>query len=387
MRMAEFEGLTVRALRELARKLLGRGHSKLRTKSDLIAALSKARPEHASRSRKKRSIPSPKRAPALPRGQPASPGLERPSEPNPEDYLVARLAGKGVAHQAQTLLEEEKLLPYPVIPSPSFAEELGELPESYGEDRVVLLPKDPRSLYLFWEFAPATVRRASEWMPGLRTILRLTADDQIIRESEFSLQAGNWYFNDLPPGRTYRVELVSVASDGQVRRIGPASNWARLPAQGPSKAIEDRFVRIPFDMLTRRLADAMRGLTTRLGARFEPASPSGPASKPPQVLPPTAGPLSGAGLEARLVSPPTGGVFAGRMPEERAPEGRVPAVRAPSGGSWLRIAPPTFFTVEQREALYRASGGGTRRLGASDIRSGAAADADMTRDPSRKPPP
>jgi hypothetical protein len=40
--MAELKNLTVQALRELARKALGRGHSRLKTKSELVAALQAA---------------------------------------------------------------------------------------------------------------------------------------------------------------------------------------------------------------------------------------------------------------------------------------------------------------------------------------------------------
>ena len=40
--MAELKNLTVQALRELARKALGRGHSRLRTKAELVAALQAA---------------------------------------------------------------------------------------------------------------------------------------------------------------------------------------------------------------------------------------------------------------------------------------------------------------------------------------------------------
>ena len=40
--MAEFKNMTVQVLRELARKALGRGHSKLKTKAELIRALQAA---------------------------------------------------------------------------------------------------------------------------------------------------------------------------------------------------------------------------------------------------------------------------------------------------------------------------------------------------------
>src|SRR5512146_2309193 len=40
--MAEFKNMTVQALRDLARKAIGRGHSKLKTKAELIGALQAA---------------------------------------------------------------------------------------------------------------------------------------------------------------------------------------------------------------------------------------------------------------------------------------------------------------------------------------------------------
>ena len=40
--MAELKNMTVQALRDLARKALGRGYSKLKTKTELIAALQAA---------------------------------------------------------------------------------------------------------------------------------------------------------------------------------------------------------------------------------------------------------------------------------------------------------------------------------------------------------
>jgi hypothetical protein len=79
-----------------------------------------------------------------------------------------------------------------------------------------------------------------------------------VREVDFSLDSRSWYFHGLPPGRAYRVELMSFAVDGQSRRIGQSSNTVRLPPDGPSGLIEDRFVRIPFDLPAGRIAEAVR---------------------------------------------------------------------------------------------------------------------------------
>src|SRR5690349_13969634 len=50
--MAELKNMTVQALRDLARKALGRGHSKLKTKTELIEALQAAQKKVAGAAEK-----------------------------------------------------------------------------------------------------------------------------------------------------------------------------------------------------------------------------------------------------------------------------------------------------------------------------------------------
>ena len=274
--MADLKVMTVRALRDLARKHIGPGYSKLKTKSELVAALSKVLPRSVQEALEPKEQPMEKdpvaQRPVAPEAQPEQPAPEAQhaaaaSEPTPEAHLVARVAGELAARQAEIPLVEEKPAPAPAA-APEFDEQLGELPDSYGEDSVMLLPKDPYSLYLYWDFSRETVQRAFEWMPGVHTKIRVYADNELVREVDFSLDSRSWYFHGLQPNRSYRVELVSLAVDGQVRRIGSASNTARLPPDGPSSIIDDRFVCIPFDMPTSRMVEA-----ARRGERVAPPFP------------------------------------------------------------------------------------------------------------------
>lgn len=196
------------------------------------------------------------------------------SEPDPEGYLVARVAGEQAVRHADLPMVEEKVPPRIAAPAADFDEQLGELEDTYGEDMVVLLPKDPRALYLYWDLARETVDRAFAWMQGPHTKVRLYADGEIAREQDFTLESRSWYFHSLEPGRAYRAELMCFSADGQVRRIGPPSNTMRLPTEGPSPIIDDRFIRIPFDVPAGRLAEAMRQAAEVRGAPppFEEAS-------------------------------------------------------------------------------------------------------------------
>jgi hypothetical protein len=299
--MADLKKMTVRALRDLARKHIGPGYSKLKTKSELVAALSRVIPravqdvlepeppeETAGAEEAEVGVagpapqpPAEEKAPwvAQPPEEPVAavasaageesrvPASLGSPEPDPEGHLVARLAGEQAARHAEIPLVEEKVPPRagPSLP-PDFDEDLGELPASYGEDQVVLLPKDPRSVFLYWDFARETIDRAFAWMPGLHTRIRLFADGELVRDQDFALESRCWYFHDLDPGRTYRAELMSLGTDGQARRIGPASNPLRLPGQGPSPITDDRFIRIPFDVPAGRLAEAMRQAAEVRGA-------------------------------------------------------------------------------------------------------------------------
>ncbi len=275
--------MTVRGLRALAKKHLGPGFNKLKTKSELVAALSEVLMGPEPEATPSAASPAPEpleeasRAPAEPGRRPIAPGESAPTEPDPEGHLVARVAGERAVHASDLPLVEEKVPPSSPRPPEGYDEMLGELPDGYGEDSIVLLAKDPRSLYLYWDFSRETVEHAFAWMPGLHTKVRLYSDNVLDREVDFALEARSWYFHDLAPGRTYRAELTSHAIDGQVRRIGGASNDVNLPPEGPSPQVEDRFLRIPWEVPTPVFADAVR--------RAEPAREREPESAPLEPAP------------------------------------------------------------------------------------------------------
>lgn len=344
--MADLKKLTVRALRDLARKHVGPGYSRLKTRSELIAALGRILPtsikealepegsapvEPAPRAKangKKPASPAPdaQRAPAAPASTPA------PSQP----------ATGAPASPA-------KLPPAPAISDPRpplapFEESLGELPETYGDDSVVLLPRDPRSLYLHWDFAPGTIERAFAWMPGARARLRLFEADRRLRELDVALESHGYWLHGLTPGRTYRAELLAVAEDGQVRRIGPSSNPMRLPLVGPSKIRDDRFVRVPFELPAGQLAEILRKSAAALGVAGPVAEPA-PAPEPFSYRPPPPAPVPGAAPQTAL---------------------RAGPVSDPGLPALVRFVEPPPFSEDARERIYQMSGGAARALGSSE---------------------
>lgn len=277
--MSDFKGLTVRALRELARKHLGKGHSKLKTKQELFEALKKVVPELLKSlapppepSGPKSKLGAAKQLPAkiirfarkaLPGGKvtaeakPPSPPEPHLAEPLVEGFFVARVAGEEEVRRHH--LTEEAQAVEPGANGHGFDEQLGELPPSYGGESAVLLPRDPGTLFFFWDFSAHAREEAARGLPDPRAVIRVYEGEELVREVDFALESRSYYLHGLQPGRAYRVEAHFVGSDGRSRRVGAASNAVALPSAGPSGDLTVRFMRIPWDMPLGRLKEAATG--------------------------------------------------------------------------------------------------------------------------------
>lgn len=349
--MPDFKKMTVESLRELARKVLGPGHSK-KTKSELVEALEDASAEKASHARAAggrarssgRSEPAEragkgdavaratkaakgaarkaaevardgaravaragkaaasvgKGAAAAARGEgegkaPSAARARKPGKvaaavaavagaaagvasgrkaararaavprraaegPDPEGYFVARVRGEDALRDAPHPMGEAAGGWAEAEEPPGakvYDERLGELPWGYGDDAFVALPRDPRTLFLYWDWSQETLSRAFEGLDRPRTQLwvfaREGADWERVRVLEFALESRGFYVHDLAPGRTYRAEIHVLDRAGRERLLAAPSNACALPPAGPSSIVDDRFVRIPWDLPLGRL--------------------------------------------------------------------------------------------------------------------------------------
>ncbi len=134
------------------------------------------------------------------------------------------------------------------------------LPHAYGEDYLVLLPRDPHWLFAYWEVSPLT-RRSVEKQMGLgwdanRTVLRVFRMDpkQSGLEEFFDIAPGplaeSYYINAGVPDKAYRVELGYVLPDGRYEVI-LVSNTVTTPRDRLSDILDEKW-RLP-DWQARRL--------------------------------------------------------------------------------------------------------------------------------------
>ena len=175
-----------------------------------------------------------------------APASEPPhaAEPLVEGFFVTKMAGTGEARRHHLLEEQAPRLP-PADVSPERDERLGMLPLDYQDDAMVLLARDPHTLFVLWDFSDVSRKRALDGLPSPRAVLKVFDGEGLSREVDFALESRSFYLLGMTPGRTYRVEAHFVGADGRSRRIGHSSNRATLPPTGPSTDTSIRFLRMP----------------------------------------------------------------------------------------------------------------------------------------------
>lgn len=222
--------------------------------------------------------------------------------PDPEGFFVARVRGEDAVRDApHQLLEPGGWAEEPPA-RPLDDEGLGDLPWTYGDDLLVALPRDPRTLFVYWDQSPGTVAAASAGIPDAKVQLWVFAGGDRwdrVRVVDVALEARGWYVHDLEPGRPYRAELHVVGSGGQDRLLPGPSISTALPPHGLSPIVDDRFATLPWDVALPKLmgpgvpggpfSEEARALLARLSGwdRFGhsragagPTSPAGGPSSP-----------------------------------------------------------------------------------------------------------
>jgi len=255
--MDDLKKLTVGYLRSLARKRIGRGYSKLKTKAQLLKALKdwlpdflpekRRRPRHtgarggkaaarvATAPRTERRTPAADRSGSGSAGRKSEPVGRHRAEPLIEGFFVARMVGEGEVRR-------HGLTETTTTPSSS-GNGMADLPEQASDLRMHALARDPGTLFAFWDFPSASWQRAARGLRSPRPVLRVFHGGQLVRELEFFPEARSIYVHDLNPGHWYRVEAHLVGVDGRSRLLGGPSAVVELPRSSHSEG-EARFAHL-----------------------------------------------------------------------------------------------------------------------------------------------
>ena len=143
-------------------------------------------------------------------------------------------------------------------PVPAF-EDLGKLPESYGEEILYLIARDPHWLFAYWETDWSKYPKSKMHKGEHRFYLRVcTGDGAEESRVEINSDAKNWYLPVNKPASLYYAELGWLDKKGAWKTIVRS-----LPAATPAANISDdadaAFATIPFHLTFQRIMDMVRG--------------------------------------------------------------------------------------------------------------------------------
>lgn len=141
-------------------------------------------------------------------------------------------------------------------------DDLGELPESYGTQRLYLTARDPRWLYAYWDISGQQMARYRQRAVDGRVVLRLFEKNiaHPVQEITLTPEARNWYIAVPKPSTTYHAELGYWQGRGRFRVISRSAE-ATTPSETVMAQAAARFVTIPLEL---NLADIYRSVREQI---------------------------------------------------------------------------------------------------------------------------
>ncbi len=178
---------------------------------------------------------------------------------------VAAPKAKGKPTSSGFQLREQAVEPLPGESRPPQAmvsaaavtgsETLGQLPSSYGENRIYLVAKDPNWLFCYWDI---------DWVEyaGLvkdsKVYLRLLTDDQVeANRTSINPYAQNWYLPVPEQGGAYVAELGYSEDDGAWQVIC-RSEKAAVPVMQVGEEAAGGFAKVPAEVSFEALLEVIK---------------------------------------------------------------------------------------------------------------------------------
>jgi hypothetical protein len=170
------------------------------------------------------------------------------------DQPVVTQLGTPEEQAAQIQVEASKFATPVMEELASVDEGLGDLPGGYGESRIVLMPRDPRWAYAYWDI-PNDHKEERRRQGGMRLALRFydVTDINLDYQSPHSLQqyecdelAREWFLPVPVSDRDYVVEIGYLCADGRWLVLAKSAT-VHVPPVYPSDWIEDHFMTVSWD--------------------------------------------------------------------------------------------------------------------------------------------
>ncbi len=156
-----------------------------------------------------------------------------------------------VAEEPFMVQERVSRAKYYTGPEMNAMEGAGDLPRAYGEDRIVLMTRDPFVAYAYWETSPARIERERAWFGwDSRLCVRIYDITGVAfdghnasgyYDQEITEQVGNWYFNLGRPSHSFCADLGLLTPEGRFLTLS-RSNYITMPRDGVSDVVDEEWM-------------------------------------------------------------------------------------------------------------------------------------------------
>jgi len=126
-----------------------------------------------------------------------------------------------------------------------------DIPSSYGDNKIVLMVRDPWTMYSYWEISSSVesaVREkiAKRGLKGSKSVLRVyeitsTGDEKIAFEFELRDWANSWYIHAGTSGKEWAAEVGIVCETGEFFSL-VRSNVVQTPANRMSDICDEEWM-------------------------------------------------------------------------------------------------------------------------------------------------
>lgn len=148
--------------------------------------------------------------------------------------------------------EAKFVLGPPEIIDESWKDSAWDIPDSYGDNRVTLMPRDPKWVFCYWEIGPEAQKeclRALGKNPGqtrwnLRVYgfaLSAPGEMNFAGDLQIDFSTGKSYLELSPSGASFQVELGLMDEEGNFVAIA-VSNRIDLPPDRPAETVDEQWV-------------------------------------------------------------------------------------------------------------------------------------------------
>jgi hypothetical protein len=149
--------------------------------------------------------------------------------------------------ELEDMAQEAKfILGKPDIRDESRMEISPELPLGYGDNKIVMLVRDPNWCYLYWELQEGNIedglRRLSRLRSEVRHVLRFhpAHGEETFFDVDVDFRHRSHY-QKLSPGASFYAEIGLMDHEGHFAALA-VSNTVTLPLDGPSEIIDEQWI-------------------------------------------------------------------------------------------------------------------------------------------------